>query len=158
MSLAERQGVASIAIDGVQRLYETYGKEIKAVSEAPAEWFQWVLECAGLLTQYEQMSRMQRKVISELSEIWMKDGIRMMVFKGQANDSFYPVLEHRAVGDIDCWLFGDAEKGDEVLQAHGAEIDNRWYRHSKISYKGETIENHYVMSHPRGSRRKKRWR
>ena len=78
----------------------------------------------------------------------------MMVFKGQANAALYPKPEHRAVGDIDCWLFGDAEKGDEIAKAHGAEVSFDWYRHSKIDYKGETIENHRVMSHTRGSKAK----
>ena len=31
-----------------------------------------------------------------------------------------------------------------------------WYRHSKISYQGETIENHRVLSHTRGNKTKKR--
>lgn len=155
ISLADKQGVSAIAIDGMQRLYDIYGMKLKAVCETPTEWTQWVFECVGTMTQYEQMSQAQRKVISELSEIWGKNGIRLMVFKGQANASFYPVPGHRATGDIDCWLFGDAEKGDDVLKGKGAVVDNRWYRHSKISYKGETIENHRVMSHTRGSRKKK---
>ena len=86
--------------------------------------------------------------------MWLSEGIRMMVFKGQANAALYPKPEHRAVGDIDCWLFGDAEKGDEIGKAHGADVLFDWYRHSKIVYKGETIENHRVMSHTRGSRKK----
>lgn len=155
ISLADKQGVPAIAIDGMQRLYDIYGKKLKAVSETPTEWSQWVFECVGTMTQYEQMSQTQRKIISELSERWAKDGIRMMVFKGQANASFYPVPGHRATGDIDCWLFGDADKGDDVLKENGAIVDNRWYRHSKISYKGEIIENHRVMSHTRGSKRNK---
>ncbi len=155
MGLAEKQGVTAIAIDGVQRLYDTYGKEIKAASETPAEWTQWVLECAGVLSRYEQMCLNQRKTICELSDIWAKEGISMLVFKGLANAVFYSVPGHRATGDIDCWLFGDAEEGDDVLKEAGAIVDNRWYRHSKISYKGETIENHRVFSHTRGSRKKK---
>ena len=130
ISLADKQGVPAIAIDGMQRLYDIYGKKLKAVSETPTEWSQWVFECVGTMTQYEQMSQTQRKIISELSERWAKDGIRMMVFKGQANASFYPVPGHRATGDIDCWLFGDADKGDDVLKENGAIVDNRWYRHS----------------------------
>ena len=79
----------------------------------------------------------------------------MIVFKGQANASFYPIPGHRAVGDIDCYLFGAADKGDMLLAGKGASIENNWYRHSKISFLGETIENHRVMSHTRGSKKKK---
>ena len=154
MALAERQGVLAIAIDGLQSLMEAHKGEISAVKEKPAEWQIWLLENIGQLTQYERMNRQQKEVITELSEVWSVEGIRMMVFKGQANAALYPKPEHRAVGDIDCWLFGDAEKGDEIAKSQGAEVSFDWYRHSKIAYKGETIENHRVMSHTRGSRKK----
>lgn len=156
MTLAEKQGVAAIAFDGVQRLYQTSGRETKAAAEHSEEWMRWVLECTGMMSQYEKRSIMQKKVIAELSEIWHEQGIRMMVFKGQANASLYPVPQHRATGDIDCFLFGEAERGDAVLAALGATVSNNWYRHSKISYQGETIENHRVLGHTRGSKTKKK--
>lgn len=156
MALAERQGVQAIAVDGLQVLMEAHKGKIVAQHENPEEWQLWLLENIGQLTQYEMMNHQQKKVIAELSEMWADEGIRMMVFKGQANAALYPQPEHRAVGDIDCWLLGDAEKGDEIARAHGADVSYDWYRHSKIAYKGETIENHWVMSHTRGSKVKKR--
>ena len=155
MALAERQGVLAIAVDDLQVLMEAHKGEIVAQNENPEKWQLWLLENIGQLTQYEMMNHQQKKVIVELSEMWAAEGIQMMVFKGQANAALYPKPEHRAVGDIDCWLFGDAEKGDEVAKAHGAEVSFDWYRHSKISYKDETIENHRVMSHTRGSKLKR---
>lgn len=160
MTLAERQRVLAIAVDGLQVLMEAHKGEIVAVKECPAEWQIWLLENIGQLTQYEMMNHQQKKVIAELSEMWAAEGIRMMVFKGQANAALYPKPEHRAVGDIDCYLLNDNhnentyQRGNEVLRKAGAEIDESWYRHSKISYKGETIENHRVMSHTRGSKAK----
>lgn len=156
MALAEKQGMAAIVFDGVQQLYEAYGKEIKAAKNQYAEWMQWVFTCTGTMNLYEQRCLAQRKVIAELADIWEKEGISMMVFKGQANASLYPKPEHRATGDIDCFLFGEANRGDDILKEHGALIDNRWYRHSKIQYKGETIENHRVMGHTRGSKKKRK--
>lgn len=155
MLLAEKQGVAAIAFDGVQRLFEVYQKGLIAAKDTPTEWMQWVFECTSLMTQYEQMSRQQKEVISEIADILDKDGIKMMVFKGQVNALFYPIPMHRAAGDIDCYLFGDTNKGDILLAGKGASIENNWYRHSKISFHGETIENHRVMSHTRGSKKKK---
>lgn len=155
MSFAERQGVLAIVVDGLQTLMESHKGEFVAVKEKSAKWQMWLLERIGLLTQYEMRNHQQKKVIEELSEMWSAEGLRMMVFKGQANASLYPKPEHRIVGDIDCWLFGNAKEGDEIAKAHGADVSFDWYRHSKILYKGETIENHRVMSHTRGSKRKK---
>lgn len=155
MDLAVRQGVAAVAYDGLQVLFDEQQKDIVAVTVSPIEWKMWVIENAGILTQYEQMNVQQRKVISDVADFLAKNSIKMMIFKGQANASFYPYSLHRAPGDIDCYMFGDAAAGDELLSANSASIDNRWYRHSKISYKGETIENHRVMGHTRGNRKKR---
>jgi len=155
MSFAERQGVLAIVVDGLQVLMASHKGGFVAVKEKPAEWKMWLLESIGQLTQYEMRNHKQKKVIAELADMWLAGGIRMMVFKGQANASLYPKPEHRIVGDIDCWLFGNAIKGDEIAKVHGADVSFDWYRHSKILYKGETIENHRVMSHTRGSKRKK---
>lgn len=70
MTLAERQGVLAIAIDGLQILIEAHKEEIVAIKENPAKWQMWLLDNIGQLTQYEMMSRQQKKVISELSEMW----------------------------------------------------------------------------------------
>lgn len=153
MDLAVRQGVAAVAYDGLLVLFDEQQKDIVAVTVSPIEWKMWVIENAGILTQYEQMNVQQRKVISDVAEFLAKNSVKMMIFKGQTNASFYPCPLHRAPGDIDCYMFGDAAAGDELLSANGASIDNRWYRHSKISYKGETIENHRVMGHTRGNRK-----
>lgn len=154
MALAERQGVAAIGFDGIQKIVNYYGKNFKAAKENPEDWTQWLLGYVGLMLQYEQLSIQQKKVISKLSDVWAAEGIRMMVFKGQANAVFYPVPNHRATGDIDCWLFGEAERGDCIMEKYGAAVDKKWYRHSKISYHEETIENHRVMSHTHGSKKK----
>ena len=142
-------------VDGLQTLMAEYKGGIIAANENPNEWHLWLLENIGQQTIYEQRFEQQKKVMAELANIWAFEGIQMMVFKGQANASYYPVPNHRATGDIDCWLFGEAEKGDKIMKQRGAVVDNKWYRHSKISYHGETIENHRVMSHTRGDREKK---
>lgn len=155
LALAEGQGVDAVAFDGVQRLYGHWGAGMKAVSDTPREWMRWVLGRTARMAQHEQRCRRQREVIAGLSAALGEEGIRMMVFKGQACASLYPEPMHRATGDVDCYLFGEAARGDAVMARHGARIDTGWYRHSVVAYGGETIENHRVMSHTRGSRRKK---
>ncbi len=155
LALAERQCVLAIAFDGVQSLYDKYQKGIRAVQETPMEWSQMVFDCTGVMTQYEQLNQQQKIVIEELAELWTAEGIPMMVFKGQANSTFYPQSKHRASGDIDCWLFGEAEKGDSIMEKHGATVNFSWYRHSKIEFHGEMIENHRVIGHTRGGKKRK---
>ena len=141
---AEQQTVVGVMLDGIVKLPKEQLPPKKLL-------LQWI----GVTEIIYQQNEKQKKVIAKLAEIWVKEKIMMMVFKGQANGTFYPIPEHRATGDIDCWLFGEAEKGDSIMTEYGAVVDFNWYRHSKISFKGEIIENHRVMSHTRGNRKKK---
>lgn len=156
MDLAKRQGVGAIAFDGVQSLFEVYPNKIKAANESSVEWMRWVYDCTGMMTQYERLNIQQKESICKLADICKQNSLKLMVFKGQANASLYPESNHRAVGDIDCYMFGEADKGDQLLAGNGATVENNWYRHSKISFHDETIENHRVLCHTRGSKIKKR--
>ena len=155
MDLAERQGVAAIAFDGIQKLYDEYQKNIKAVKVSSQKWLQFVLDYTGMMTQYEQAFQQQRRVVRKIAEILASENVKMMVFKGQANAVYYPIPYHRATGDIDCWLFGEAEKGDTIMRGKGALVSFDWYRHSKISFQGELIENHRVLGHTKGGKKRK---
>lgn len=79
-----------------------------------------------------------------------------MVMKGQANGAFYPKPEHGNSGDIDCYLFDNYALGNEIARQEGAKVDESWYKHSVINYKGETFENHQYFVHTRDGKRGKR--
>ena len=69
--------------------------------------------------------------------------------KGQANGMLYPIPKHRSKGDIDCYLFENYAKGNDVARKVGAYVDESWYKHSVIRYKGETFENHQFFVNTR---------
>jgi hypothetical protein len=94
--------------------------------------------------------------MNDLAERWAQGGCRVMVMKGQANAVFYPHPDHRDVGDIDCYLFGHYVLGNAIAREAEAKVDERWYKHSVISYKGETFENHRFFVHTREGKRSKR--
>jgi hypothetical protein len=79
-----------------------------------------------------------------------------MVMKGQANGTLYPKPMHRLPGDIDCYLFDDYQKANEIAKKEGANVDEGWYKHSQISYNGELFENHLFFVHTREGKRSKR--
>ena len=79
-----------------------------------------------------------------------------MVFKGQASGTMYPQPQHRSPGDIDCYLFEDYVRGNDIAREAGAKVDEGWYKHSQILYKGEMFENHQFFVHTRDGKRGKR--
>lgn len=148
--MSQKQGVLGIALDGVERLEATrYGVTRELSSTQKLEWI-------GQVMMIEQENRHQIDVMNELANAWVLEGCRVLVMKGQANGIIYPHPEHRTPGDIDCYLFSDYNKGNEIARRIGAKVDDSWYKHSQICYKGELIENHQFFVHTRHGKRSKR--
>lgn len=162
--IARKQGVLGIMLDGVERLEGTnYGLTRGLTANQKLEWI-------GEVLQIEQRNRRQVEVMNDLAGKWKINGCRVMIMKGQANGTMYPKPEHRSPGDIDCYLFNcninpndnlndDKEAyriGNDIARAAGAKVDESWYKHSVISYKGETFENHQFFVHTRDGKRGKR--
>lgn len=162
--MARKQGVLGIMLDGVEGLEGTkYGLTRGLTPNQKLEWI-------GEVLQIEQRNRRQVEVMNDLAGKWKINGCRVMIMKGQANGTMYPKPEHRSPGDIDCYLFNcninpndnlndDKEAyriGNDIARAAGAKVDESWYKHSVISYKGETFENHQFFVHTRDGKRGKR--
>ena len=148
--LARKQGVLGIMLDGVDKLEATscdLTKELKA-----AQKLEWI----GEVLQIEHRNHQQIVVMNDLAGKWKQQGCRVRVMKGQANGVFYPKPEHRNPGDIDCYLFENYARGNVIARQEGAKVDESWYKHSVINYKGETFENHQYFVHTRDGKRGKR--
>lgn len=143
--LSDRQGVAAIAIDGLNSLSQKFGKESIGVDFSPEQWKLFMLEWMGSLLMIEQANEVQKEVMNNLAKKWNEAGCRVMVMKGQAHGMLYPIPGHRSKGDIDCYLFEDYAKGNDVARNVGAYVDESWYKHSVIKYKGEVFENHHYF-------------
>lgn len=148
--MALAQGVLGIVMDGLERLETSPYGPTRALSK------QQKLEWIGQVMQIEQRNRLQIEVMNDLAQKWIEEGCRVMVMKGQANGTLYPKPMHRSPGDIDCYLFENYQKGNEIAKNEGAVVDEGWYKHSQISYKGELFENHQFFVHTREGKRSKR--
>lgn len=146
---ARKQGVLGIMLDGVEKLETTpYGTTRKLKFNQKLEWI-------GEVLQIEQRNLQQTAVMNDLAAKWTNNGCRVMVMKGQANATLYPKPEHRNPGDIDCYLFEKYSDGNTIARQKGCLVDESWYKHSVISYKGETFENHQYFVHTREGKRSK---
>lgn len=144
------QGVLGFALNGVDLLETTpYGPTRELTKQLKLEWI-------GQVMQIEQGNKHQMTVMNELAQKWNNEGCRLMVMKGQANSLMYQHPERRSPGDIDCYLFENYQLGNEIAKREGAKVDERWYKHSQISYKGELFENHLYFVHTREGKRSKR--
>ena len=148
---ADKQGVSGIALDGLNKLDGCYHCGVN-----DDWWKAFILEWSGRLIQTEQLNAHQLLIMNQMANIWIDKGLKMMVMKGQVNALLYPQPNHRSPGDIDCYLFNDYSKGNDIARLIGADVDEGWYKHSQIRFKGETFENHQFFVHTRDGRRGKR--
>lgn len=148
-NLAREQGVLGIMLDGVDKLEATpYGATRALKASQKLEWI-------GEVLLIEQKNRQQTAVMNALATRWKNNGCRVMVMKGQANATLYPKPEHRNPGDIDCYLFEHYSVGNTIARQEGSSVDESWYKHSVINYKGETFVNHQFFVHTREGKRSK---
>lgn len=149
--IAQEQGMLGVMLDGIDGLEATgYGATRELSKDQKLEWI------GNVLNGYEARNQHQMAVINELQNRWAKSGLVMMVMKGQAMGVYYPKPNHRAPGDIDCYLFDGYAKGNETAKAWADKVDEGWYKHSVIIYKGESIENHQFFVHTREGRSSKK--
>lgn len=140
--LSIQQGVNAIAADGLQLLLENPNNKelLKSLDVAPLKLqkMQWLGSSLTIERIYEQ----HKHVMSELAAFYRTYGIKMLVAKGYGLSLNYPVPNHRPLGDIDIWLFGEQKRGDNALSEKGVKIDYGHHHHTIFNYKGVTIENY----------------
>lgn len=147
-------GVAGICFDGLKKaigkLRETTDTTIS--KELLIKWY-------GVTCCREKMNARQLSVAKRLACCFAEEEITFILMKGQANSLYYPKPFHRDTGDIDCFLIkkhGSAyHQGNDIAKAIGLKVDESWYKHSVISFEGETIENHQFFVHTRDGKRGK---
>ena len=133
-TLAEKQGLSAVILDGVDRLPESK----RPCKETLLEWIGEVLQ------GYEYRYGLYQRVLCELAGFYNIHGCKMMALKGYACSLDWPKPEHRPCGDIDIWLFGKQKEADaELVKEKGIKIDDSHEHHTVFYWRDFMVENHY---------------
>ena len=148
LALAKKQGIRGLVYDAFDNLKKS-GADIKGFpeSEQILKIYTQTVLTENLHTRYFELAK-------HVSEMWKRHGIKTIVFKGLAHSRYYPTPEHREFGDFDCYLIDEHgncayREGNEIARKNGYAVDDSWYKHSHISYKKLTIENHQFFTSAR---------
>lgn len=133
-NFADKQGLAAIIVDGLERLPE---------NQRPSK--EVLLKMIGQVVQnYEYRYELYRRAIAELAGFYREHGQKMMILKGYACSLNWPKQKHRPCGDIDIWLFGNQKEGDALINSErGIRIDKSHHHHTVFQWGDFTVENHY---------------
>lgn len=142
---AVHQGVAALAFGGIERLPLEYSPPLNVK-------LSWALVEQEQVEQYKK----QCKALSELTQIFARHSIGVVVLKGVGLSRLYPVPARRESGDIDIYTYStDRSKmsdeeanilADDIIVKYGAAIGNSPSDiHSKFSFNDITFENHKMF-------------
>lgn len=133
-TLAKRQGLYAVVLDGIDRL----PNEKRPSQELLLEWIGEVLQC------YDYRYDAYKNTIAEMARFYNSHGLKMMVLKGYACSLNWPKPKHRPCGDVDIWQFGDYKKADAlVANTKKIKVDNSHHHHTCFCWGGFSVENHY---------------
>lgn len=137
IDFALKQGVAGITFDSYQQIRETIDTKYAPSELSVMAWF-------GYSNILEKKYEAHKTAIYKLSSFYHQHNIKMMLLKGYGLSLYWPVSMHRPSGDMDIYLFGDWQKGDQLIKNHyGINIESGHEHHTCFSFDGESIENHY---------------
>ena len=143
IDLSFEQGVAAIAVDGLQRIYDSLELRDESLEtlDSPEledlkyEWF-------GEVMNAEQEYGIRVGLVERLRGL----GVPLKVLKGVAFAGYYPIAAHRNSGDIDVYCPGGAfEALNKAVEARGIGVDRRIRLHSQFSVDGVLVENHRYL-------------
>lgn len=136
--MAWRQGVAAIAMDGLQRAYDVGTVPVDPGLDSVK--FDWMGRCLSLEKGYGQYV----EVLGHLAQFYEGVGTPMMLLKGYGLSLNYPDPSHRPCGDIDIYLFGQWKDADRAMEERlGIAVDNSHHHHSVFLFEGVSVENHF---------------
>lgn len=153
IDLSFDQGVAAIAVDGLQKSLEKRAESFGStgspteneglesldspeLEDLKYEWF-------GACFENEQTYEEHLKVIEKLALLYNEQSVRMLLLKGYGLSLNYPVPEHRPSGDIDIYLYGKGGLGDSLVREHfGCEVKQNEDKHSVFAVDTVSVENH----------------
>jgi len=127
------QGVMALSLNGAMRLPNTLQKIAFPVK------LRWVASVEAVEKHYRHCM----ETAMELSALFRKNNIPMLLFKGVALSRLYPVPASREFGDIDISFCGKSEEGNAILERFAVKKRSITKKHSNFFYKGILIESHH---------------
>lgn len=143
--IAMKQGVAAVAGEGLSFVNQ------QQVLPPKVLLLQWI----GQSLAQKQTFSQKRSEVESLRKLWRDAGVDCIELKGNSIGRYYYVPESRYSCDFDCFL-SDYEKGNQIVEATGVEVNRAFYKNSSFTWKNLYVENHQFCTPVRGNNAMKR--
>ncbi|MBQ6085474.1 MAG: nucleotidyltransferase family protein [Bacteroidaceae bacterium] len=149
IELANMQGLAALASDGLQVYYDTH-PQVDAATQAvldplyAREFNIPRLQFLGMPNHQRKLYRQHEQAVGNLARFYAQHDIPMMLLKGHGLSLNYPKPALRPCGDIDIYLFGKWREADRAIQCEkGIAVSSEHEHHTTFDWEEISVENHY---------------
>lgn len=133
--LAAGQGLLVVAWEGYMALFGKGAVPVPMPKRLKMQWY-------GASVGIEERQKRKFETAAAFAQMLHEEHIQTIVLKGAAYALYYPNVWSREYGDLDCYLGGDYQRGNELSAHRHAKVSDGGYKHSHIDYRGLSIENH----------------
>ena len=149
IELANMQGLAALASDGLQVYYDTH-PQVDAATQAVLDPLYARelniprLQFLGMPNHQRKLYRQHEQAVGNLARFYAQHNIPMMLLKGHGLSLNYPKPALRPCGDIDIYLFGKWREADRAIQCEkGIAVSSEHEHHTTFDWEEISVENHY---------------
>ena len=149
IELANMQGLAALASDGLQVYYDTH-PQVDAATQAVLDPLYARelniprLQFLGMPNHQRKLYRQHEQAVASLARFYAQHNIPMMLLKGHGLSLNYPKPALRPCGDIDIYLFGKWREADRAIQCEkGIAVSSEHEHHTTFDWEEISVENHY---------------
>ena len=132
-------------------------RKMSTTGAVPVEiYYPWEVAVRKIISK----NQWQRKAVAELYHLFLDNGFRNCILKGQAAAAYYPQPSLRQSGDIDIWLEGSRETIMEYLRSRYEVYKTRYIHCEAKVLDNVRVEVHFTpswMFSPFANRRLQRW-
>jgi hypothetical protein len=107
-SLSESQGVLAISFDGLQQL-----------PKDPLPEMDFLMDWLGQTSYAESLHDHHKVVLNEVRSLLCPNTLDILLLKGIGLSHYYPITNHRPVGDIDIYTYGRHSEVDNLFASKG---------------------------------------
>ena len=132
---AIQQGIGGVIYDAIYHIKED------CVTTANEQIQKMVVYTYGLEIDYKE----KLSVIRRIAILCEDNGIRMLLLKGYSLSTLYPNPEHRPIGDVDIYCFGDQPKLDALIEREWNIKPQKSSQHTVFSINEVEVENHITL-------------
>lgn len=149
--LSIKQCVPSVVMDGLNQSLISLPQDPIVTTSEKAIKLKWL----GMVLNMEKQYAKHECIVADLASFYQQEGYQMMLLKGYDLSKYWPIPNHRPIGDIDIFLMDvDNANMDKkapvwkradmmIEEKFGIKVDNSHHHHSVFTYKGTMVENHF---------------